>query len=261
MTRYWTLGPHLPHALAAPLFGDRARFGLAVQPDDPDWVAWQDFGLQFYQATQKQGLGKVVNDAGYQILQRVDLSGKRVLELGPGILPHRRFWKGIPQSYAIVDIRQEMLDRSAAVLRALNIPVTPYGAETFLGAQIEGPFDVILSFYSFEHLHPLGVYLDEMQRLLSPGGILAGCIPCEGGLAWGSGRFFTTRRYIRQHSAINPDKIICWEHVNFAESILLALESRLAMVRQVFWPWHLPFIDLNLVTSFVCEKQASKSSP
>jgi hypothetical protein len=77
--KYWSIGHRLPTLLANPLFGDREQFGLEIQEDDPDWLAWQAFYLNFYQNTQKQGLGKVVNDAGYRILQQVDLTGKTVL--------------------------------------------------------------------------------------------------------------------------------------------------------------------------------------
>lgn len=34
---YFTIGHRLPHILAAPLFGDRARWGLKIDHSDPMW--------------------------------------------------------------------------------------------------------------------------------------------------------------------------------------------------------------------------------
>ena len=105
-----------------------------------------------------------------------------------------------------------------------------------------------------EHLHPLSDYLGEFFRVLRPGGLLVGAIPCEGGLAWGGGRLLTTRRYIRKHSGINPDKIICWEHPNYAEHILQSLACRFEPLRVRFWPLKVPLVDCNLICSFLYRK-------
>ena len=249
--QYRTLGHCLPGRLAIPLFGDRRRFGSEISEDDPDWQEWQSFYISFYQNTQKQGIGKVVNDAGYKILQRVSLDGRHVVELGPGILPHARFWTGTPVHYTAVDVKQEMLDRSMQVLGMKGIPATAYLSTSCELSIEDHQFDTVISFYSLEHLNPLNLYVEEINRVLRPGGILVGAIPAEGGLAWGLGRFLTSRRYIKRNSSINPDKIICWEHPNFAETILGELDRVFDPVLKEFWPLGLPVIDLNLVLKFI----------
>jgi SAM-dependent methyltransferase len=112
-------------------------------------------------------------------------------------------------------------------------------------------FDLLLSFYSLEHLHPLERYLAQFRRVLRPGGLLVGAIPCEGGLAWGGGRLITSRRYIKSNSDINPDKIICWEHPNYAHHVLRMLSDFFESVWTLFWPLRVPWIDFNLICSFV----------
>ena len=114
--------------------------------------------------------------------------------------------------------------------------------------------DVVLSFYSLEHLHPLSTAVDEMIRVLRPGGALVGAIPAEGGLAWGFGRYLTSRRWLKRNTKIDPDKIICWEHPNFAEHVLQQLDNHLIRERLSFWPWKLPLVDVSLVISFVYRK-------
>jgi SAM-dependent methyltransferase len=243
----------LPSCLASPLFGDRRRFGLEVRPQDPDWIAWQsDVCLRFYEGTQRRSLGGVVVDSGYRIMERIDLDGLRVLEIGPGHLSHQRYWRGRPQLYVLADIRAEMLTVSAELLGSEGIPyqtclVQPGGGLPFG----DGEFDVIVSFYSLEHLHPLAPYLDEMLRVLKSGGRLVGAIPAEGGLAWGTGRFFTSRRWLRRNSSIDPDKIICWEHPNFADFLLNSLDERMTRQWLSYWPFGLASIDFNLVIRFI----------
>lgn len=251
---YWTLGHRLPAFLANPLFGDRRRFGRIIQPHDPDWQEWQIFYMNFYQNLQKNGLGKIINDAGYEILRQIDLDGKSVLEIGPGSLPHRRFWNGKPAHYAIMDVKQEFLDQSLQVLEQEAIPTTSYLISSPALHLEDESIDVVISFYSMEHMHPLNEYAREFARILRPGGQLVGGIPTEGGLAWGGGRFLTSRRYIHRHTGINYDKIICWEHPNFAEEILHTLDHHFAKVDLRFWPLRLPSIDVNLICSFVADK-------
>ena len=113
----------------------------------------------------------------------------------------------------------------------------------------------MLSFYSLEHMHPLGGYLDEYARILRPGGRIAGAIPTEGGLAWGLGRFLTSRRWIHRNTAIDYDKIICWEHPNFADTIVQELDARFRSRTVGTWPMlGLGLRNTTLLTRFVYEK-------
>jgi SAM-dependent methyltransferase len=252
---YFTFGHRLPHFLSAPLFGDRRQFGLVIRYDDPDWVAWQTLFQDFYQDTQKEGIGKTVNDAGYSILKQIDFQDKSVLEFGPGILPHYRFWNGKPRLYTIIDNQQEMLNKTQRLLEEKNISVESYLVDSHTLPVPDHQIDIILAFYSLEHLNPLGIYLDEMKRVLKPGGFFVGGIPTEGGLAWGTGRFLTSRRYIRHNSPVNPDKIICWEHPNFADEILTSLDKQFDAVQRHFWPFSISSIDFNLIVSFIYQSR------
>lgn len=119
--RYFTIGHCLPNFISAPLFGDRKLFGLTAQRDDPCWREWQGRYLDFYYATQKQSVDKIVNDAGYCIMFEVDISGEKVLEIGPRDIHHIDSWNGIPDRYVIADIQREMLDITAAKLRLNGI--------------------------------------------------------------------------------------------------------------------------------------------
>ncbi|WP_083552531.1 class I SAM-dependent methyltransferase [Syntrophotalea acetylenivorans] len=257
-SKYPTFGYRLPHLLSSRLFGDRQRFGLKANMEDACWKEWEKCYLDFYYENQKKSVGSVVNDAGYKVMEKVDLTGKKVLEIGPGDIRHMSFWCGMPAHYVIADINQAMLDKSASRLREQGVDYSTVLLSKQETARLpfeDSEFDVVVSFYSLEHLYPLEPYLTETSRVLRQGGVFAGGIPCEGGLAWGIGRFLTSRRWLKNNTRINPDKIICWEHPNFAEDILKSLDENFALKYLSYWPFGARVIDINLVAKFVYEKR------
>jgi SAM-dependent methyltransferase len=256
MKSYWAFGHRSPYFIAKYLFGDRRKFGLEVKAGDPDWIAWQRYCVDtFYQTSQKEGIGKVVNDAGYRILSEIDFTGKKIMEIGPGFLPHMSFWRGKPLHFSLVDNEQGFLDRTTEILKKENIQFSCHLTNSHKLPFNDQEFDAIISFYTLEHLYPLSLYLAEFKRVLKPGGLFLGAIPAEGGFAWGLGRFFTSRRQLKAVTTINPDKIICWGHPNFAEDILGDLDAAFSSVQKKFWPIPAPLIDINLVVSFVYERK------
>lgn len=218
------------------------------------WQEWESTYLRFYQSQQREGVGHRVNEAGYRVLERVSLEGRRVLEVGPGFLPHAAHWVGRPSRYTLVDVQAGMLAEARSRLAALQIDhdellVAREGAP--LSETVNGHFDIIVSFYAFEHLRHFSAYLADLRKLLRPGGKIVGAIPCEGGLAWGLGRALTSRRWLRRHTNIDPDRLICWEHPGFADDILNELGRQMARAHLSFWPLGIPSVDLNLIARFV----------
>ncbi len=251
MTSYPTLYRWIPRPIRTQLFGDRERFGLDIHPDDPEWIEWLSTYETFYSSTQKRSLGARVNDAGYRILASTPMESLRVLEIGPGHLPHTRFWSGRPASYCVADVDAQFLESSLARLNREGIPAEARLVNRDSSLPFaDNSFDLILSFYSLEHIRNPEPYLTEVRRVLAPGGRLAGAIPAEGGLAWGLGRWLTTRRWLHRHTSINPDKIICWEHPSFAADILRQCDQLFAKEHLSFWPFGIRLIDPNLVVRF-----------
>lgn len=252
MIRSW-----MPRWLRNPLWGDRDRWGLQVNTNDACWKEWQISYLDFYAANQRSGVGTMVNDAGYRVMSMVDLAGKQVLEIGPGDIRHFAFWNGLPAEYLLADIQAGMLKKAEAKLDELSV------SHRSLLLQRDAPLplqneavDIVVSFYSLEHIYPLGPYLDELRRIMRPGGILIGAIPAEGGLAWGIGRLMTSRRWFKRNTTIDPDKIICWEHPNYADQVVCELEKSFGKGMVQFWPMSaIPALDINLLLKFVYIKE------
>jgi SAM-dependent methyltransferase len=255
--RYHALAHRLPPALAVPLFGDRRGHGQVPSMGDPCWREWQAVVPQFYRTTQRNRLGNWITAAGYRVASQTSLAGRKILEIGGGDIRHNTYWLDRPARYAVCDVDADLLSMSVDRLHALGVAHDAHLLESRNTAGLpfaDGSIDVVFAFFVLEHLHPLDEHLREIARVLAPGGVLVGAIPCEGGLAWGSGRLLTTRRWLRRHTSIDPDKIICWEHPNFADSVLNALEDRFSRRLVKFWPMVLPRLDMNLVVSFVYAK-------
>jgi SAM-dependent methyltransferase len=255
--RYWSLGHRLPYFISRPLFGDRRKFGTRVQLDDPDWLEWDRVMPDIYPKISHEGFFAQLNQSGYKILNNIDLDQKDILEIGPGDIQHSQYWKGTPRYYALADVHEEFLTNSQAFLNSKNIPSTTATIDRTSPtlAYPNAKFDMVIAFYCFEHAAEIDSLLSEVERVLKPGGLLIGGIPTEGGLAWGLGRYLTTRRHLLRHTSINPDKKVCWDHPQFAETILALLEKRFLKEEIHFWPFGLPVIDANLIISFVMQKQ------
>ena len=242
----------MPNFLSEKLWGDRMRYGLHPVREDPCWIEWQGMQTEFYLENQTKGIGAVVNDSGYEIMSSLDLENKTVLEFGPGDLRHYKFWNGHPKEYFIADVHEGMMNASKEVFEREKIPYQSYLIRRNEDLPIkQHSIDVLVSFYSLEHLHPLIDYLMSIKRYLKPNGIIVGAIPTEGGLLWGLGRFFTTRRWLKRNTTINYDKLICWEHPNFADHIIRSLDQNFQRMDLKAWP--IPFlasIDCNLTLRF-----------
>jgi len=237
------------------LWGNRKHFGVIPDTKDPDWKIWQEKAYSdFYKNTQQSGIGKMVNKMAYHVIERVDFEEKQILEVGPGIIRHLGYIKNKPIKYTICDINEDILDIAEKQLKTAQFP-----CDTILLARersselpfADESFDIVISFNSLEHLYPLENYLIETKRILKKGGQLVGGIPCEGGLAWGLGRYLTTRRYVHKHYGINYDKIICWEHPNFADFIIEQLDTHFQKRYLKLHPFSFFPIDFNLIASFI----------
>jgi SAM-dependent methyltransferase len=248
-----------PNIVLRALWGDRRRFGTIPDQDDPEWKLWEKMAYtDFYQNTQQKGIGNQVCKLAYPVIGRVDFQSKKTLEIGPGIIRHLHHMRNKPLKYTICDRSAEVLEMAQRQLIENGIAYELILLEPESGPELpihDKSHDIVISFNSLEHLYPLDEYLHEIKRVLVNGGLLVGGIPCEGGLAWALGRLLTTRRYVHKKYGINYDKIICWEHPNFADFILDKLEvyfkRRYLKLRP--FPW-LP-IDFNLVANFLFVKQ------
>ncbi len=181
-------------------------------------------------------------------------AGCRTLEIGAGLGAHLEFEDLSVQSYTANELRPEMAARIKA-----RFPL----AEVLVGDIQEGlptadaSFDRVLAVHVLEHLPKLPQALDEIDRVLAPGGFFQVVIPCEGSLAYSLARRISAQRVFESNFKMPYAPIIANEHVNMAVEIQAELKKRFTRSWQRFFPLpFLPFEDCNLVIASTWEKRS-----
>jgi SAM-dependent methyltransferase len=173
-----------------------------------------------------------------------------VLEIGPGSLPHKKLWQGSPEKFISVEVDDQFHRLAREKCQSDFYGLTRLRGDYRLELPDES-VDVVLAFYSLEHLENLVENIDEICRILKPGGVLVGAVPNEGGLLWGLGRYVTTRRWIKKKYSLDYDKIIAWEHPNFVDEIRLALRDKMIEKEWIQIPFSgLRSYNLSLISRF-----------
>jgi predicted SAM-dependent methyltransferase len=149
------------------------------------------------------------------------------------------------------------LSISDANIKHIDIDIKKVLIDRDLGFRLpqkDDSLDMILAFYTLEHLYPLRDYLKEFHRILKPDGLLVGAIPSEGSIQWGLGRYQTPRRSFKKDSNLDPDKLICCEHPNFSDDVMDELHTLFKVRKKQYYPLPLPSYDFNLTINFVAHK-------
>ena len=250
----------LPYCMFKVLFGDRNNCSVKDKTyfSDKDFIRFKENWETFYNDNQKSNIGKFIDYFGYRITKHVDFSNKTVLEVGPGIIGHLSFFKSKPSKYIIADIYENNLEISKKILNQKGISnVKKIKLERDKLSRIKkNSIDIVLSFNHLEHIVDLDEYLKSLSAVLKPGGLLIGSVPTEGGLLWGIGRYFTSRRYAYKKMMIDYDKLICFEHPNYVDQIENALERDFDLVFKSKSPFGKLFgFDFNFSYCFICKNR------
>jgi SAM-dependent methyltransferase len=111
----------------------------------------------------------------------------------------------------------------------------------------DNSFDRVLAIHVLEHLYNLPAALQEVARVLRPGGTFCVVIPCEGGQLYSLGRRLTTKRIFEKRYKVPYEWMIGQEHCNTAREVLAELDRNFQVRLRRFFPMKLPSVDFNLV--------------
>jgi ubiquinone/menaquinone biosynthesis C-methylase UbiE len=170
-------------------------------------------------------------------------SNIRTLEIGAGLGSHLEFEDLSAQRYMALELREEM----AEVLRQRypEVEIAIGDAQESLPLD-DDSIDRVIAIHVLEHLTNLPAALDEIQRVLRPGGRLSVVIPCEGGLVYGLGRRFTSQRIFEKRYRTSYDWYIKTEHFNVPAEIIDELDKRFEAEDRRWWPLRVPSVHLNV---------------
>jgi SAM-dependent methyltransferase len=170
--------------------------------------------------------------------------GIRTLEIGAGLGEHLDFEDAAEQEeYVALELRDEM----AAVIAEAHPGISTLVGDVVAGLDVEdASFDRVVAIHVLEHLHNLPPALDEVRRVLKPGGIFEVVIPCEGGFGYALGRRVTSKRVFEKRYNMDYDWYIKSEHFNVPSEIMAELDARFTRQRSSWWPLKVPNVHLNL---------------
>ncbi len=173
----------------------------------------------------------------------------RTLEIGAGLGEHLHYEDLAAQEYHAVELRENMAE---AIRRDFPSVTTVVGdCEQRLPYE-DASFDRAIAIHVLEHLPNLPAALEEIERLLKPGGVFSVVIPCEGGLGYSLGRRVTSQRAFEQRYSTSYRWLIESEHVNLAREILGELRNHFDIADVTYFPSRVPLIDVNLLIGITC---------
>ncbi|HXW34867.1 MAG TPA: class I SAM-dependent methyltransferase [Acidimicrobiales bacterium] len=199
-----------------------------------DWV-------EVFLTTLKDSRFASVNKFDHSFPARSASATLRTLEIGAGTGSHVGFEPS--GEYVALEASEEL---ASQIPRREGLSVVVADCEQRLPWDDDW-FDRVLAIHILEHLYNLPAALDEVARVLRPGGIFGVVIPCEGGHLYSLGRSLTTKRMFERRYDVPYEVMIQYEHCNTAKEVLAELGVRFRTVRRTFYPLRIPAVDLNLV--------------
>jgi len=176
----------------------------------------------------------------------------RTLDIGAGRGEHIGYEDLRQQDYYALELRQSLADKIKAKFPAVNTVVGDI--QTRLDFP-DGCFDRVLAVHILEHLPDLPRALDEIKRLLKPGGTFSVLIPCDPGLAYAVARNISARPLFERNFNLPYDLFIAVEHINNPEEIRAELAKRFAFQHSAHFPLYLPIKNMNLIIGYTLVHQ------
>jgi SAM-dependent methyltransferase len=209
----------------------------------------QDDWMHYFHEELPQRFGRV-EKFNHSYPQRTPQVG-RTLEIGAGLGEHIRHEDLSSQEYSALELREEMAE---SIRRDFpNVETVVADCQQRLPWD-DAHFDRAVAVHVLEHLPDLPSALDELHRVIKPGGTLNVVIPCEGGLGYVLGRKLTVQRAFERRYNTSYDWHIKSDHVNVPSEILAEIEKRFRVVNRTYWPLRVPSVDLNLVIGITAER-------
>jgi SAM-dependent methyltransferase len=214
-----------------------------LPPLTPEQIAIRDdYMAYFYDGVYSERYG-VVQRFNHTYAARTAGDGPRTLDLGAGLGEHVEYEQTRGKHYVALELRPEM----AAAIESKYPEISVCTGDAQAGLAFDaGTFDRVLAIHVLEHLPNLPAALEEVHRVLRPGGAFSVVLPCEGGFGYSLGRRLTTKRLFERRYGISYDWCIESEHVNTADEVTVELDSRFAREHRAWFPLRIPTVHVNV---------------
>ena len=205
----------------------------------------QDDWTRYFTKTLPQSHGRI-DRFNHTYAARSECPG-RTLEIGAGLGNHIGHESLSQQEYHAVELRDEM----AQVIKREFPSVHTVVADCQDRLPYEDSyFDRVLAIHVLEHLPDLPAALNEVKRVLRPGGRLVSVIPCEGGWIYNLGRRLTVKRAFERRYNTVYDWHITSDHLNAPGEIFEEARALFRIEGAEYFPCRVPTVHLNAVIGF-----------
>ena len=172
-----------------------------------------------------------------------DVERFRTIEIGAGDGEQIAFEDLSRQEYTCVELRDDM---AASLQQRFPAVKTIIGDCQDRLPFDDGHFDRVVAVHVLEHLPDLPSALNEMRRLLRPGGLLSVVIPCDPGFVYSIGRRFTAQRIFERRYKRPYELFLRREHINSPAEITGLIDERFTTIHRQYFPFRVPSVNLNV---------------
>ena len=167
----------------------------------------------------------------------------KTLEIGAGIGAHIAFEDLSRQDYHCIELRDNMAE---AINKRFPSVTTKVGDCQESMPYEDDSFDRVIAVHVLEHLPNLPGCIQEVRRILKPGGLFSVVIPCDPGLAYGIARKLSAERIFRKRYKRPYKWFIEREHINSPAEIFSLLDGCFSEADKSYFPLHIPVMNINL---------------
>lgn len=176
----------------------------------------------------------------------------RTLEVGSGIGAHIGYEPLDRQEYHCVDLREPLVKKIKESYPSVTASVADCQKRL---SYDDGFFDRVVVVHVLEHLPDLPKAIDEIYRVLRPGGVFAVVYPCDPGLAYEIARKISAERLFKKRYHIPYRWLVRQEHINAPGEIEFVIQKKFNIVDQTYFPLHIPLNNINLCIGVTAKKE------
>ena len=237
---------------AAALTQPRFRWPKTFPPLTADQKIVSDDFMKYWHEVLPRKFGAIERFNHTYPLRMRPSAPFRTLEIGAGLGEHISYENLDEQEYHCIELRPAMADAIRAKFPRVNV-VT--GDCQRRGPFEDAYFDRVLAVHVLEHLPNLPAAIDEVRRVLKPGGLFSIVIPCDPGLAYAVARKISAERLFKRRYRMPYDWFIRREHINSPAEILSVLRDGFTKLHRAYFPLVVPLWWANLCMGLTLRKQ------
>lgn len=181
----------------------------------------------------------------------------KILEIGPGTLPHINYVKHKFNSYYCLEV-DSGAENDLYILK--NYPKINFNYYDGNNLPFDDNFfDRIIISHCLEHILDPETFINKIMRVLKKNGILSIALPCDPGIFWRIGRIFLKtngklkEKIFSQKNIEISDYINAKEHVNSIFNLHAILREKFNIKKEILYPLNIKIFDLNLF--YICQIQ------